>query len=109
MKTKVAYPWGEMEWLAAAELGNAASLSVARMWIRPGGLSERHRHPNCDEAIFVQKGRLTIDIDGIQSQHEGGDCVVVRNGATHQIKNGGSVVLQLLLCYGAGQRVYEAR
>jgi quercetin dioxygenase-like cupin family protein len=108
MKRNQTYPWGEMEWLAGVDVGNATSVSVATMLVRPGEVSERHRHPNCDEAILVQRGQLLLELNGTTLRYDAGQCVVVPAGSAHRVQNVGSEDLFLVLSYGAGQRVYEA-
>jgi quercetin dioxygenase-like cupin family protein len=93
--------------LAGLEIGNAAAVSMARMVLNPQMASERHRHPNCEEAILVEGGEVVIDIDGATSTHTAGECVVVRAGCAHHLQNDGPTEARLLLVYGAGQRVYE--
>lgn len=107
MTDAVTYPWGEMEWLASAELGNATSVSVARMRVRPGGVAERHRHPDCDEVVSVQAGTLDLELDGVRTAHAVGDCLVIPSGCAHQVRNASKDDLLLLLTYGSGQRMYE--
>jgi quercetin dioxygenase-like cupin family protein len=96
-----------MEWLAGLGTGNATAVSIARMVLQPGMTSERHRHPNCEEAILVEQGQVVVHIDGVTSTHSAGDCVVVPPDCPHHLQNDGSTDVQLLLVYGAGQRVYE--
>ena len=106
-RAKQEFPWGHMEWLASSEIGNTTTLSVARMRVRPQGISERHRHPNCDEVVVVQKGVLSLDLDGTTTRYAAGGFVVVPAGCAHRIENGESDELLLLLSYGAGTRIYE--
>lgn len=101
------YEWGEMVWLAGAEVGNATAVSVARMRVHPGGISERHCHPNCEEVILVERGQADIEVDFVHSRCEPGDVVVVPEGAAHHVANVGTQELSLILSYGTGLRVYQ--
>jgi len=96
-----------MDWLVSAEVGNASGLSMARMYVRPNGKPERHRHSNCEEIVLVQQGLLEIERDGVVTRHQSGDVVVIPAGSAHRVQNAGAAELVLLLTYGAGRRVYE--
>ncbi len=101
------YPWGKMEWLSGSEIGNASSISVARMFVLPGAQSESHRHSNCEEAIVVVKGEVEVQRDAQSSRHSSGECVVVPAGAAHRLRNIGETEAEVMLMYGAGKRKYE--
>ena len=104
---KKTYPWGRMEWLAGSELQSASTISVAKMYVLPGSESERHRHPNCEEAILVAKGSVEIQLGAVSTTHFAGECVVVPAGISHGLKNVGEDEAELVLMYGAGERIYE--
>jgi len=106
--TTQTYAWGRMDWLASAEVGNASGLSLARMYVKPEGVSERHRHANCEEIVMVQAGVLEMERDGTVAEHHAGEVIVIPVGCAHQVRNAGSEELVLLLTYGAGRRAYEA-
>lgn len=105
---EVRYSWGRMEWLAGLELRNATTISVARMFMLPRAVSEAHRHPNCEEAILVARGRVEIQVGDRRSTRVAGDCVVVAPGAVHRLENLGSEDAELTLMYGSGRREYES-
>jgi mannose-6-phosphate isomerase-like protein (cupin superfamily) len=107
MKKTQKHPWGEMDWLANSELGSSESVSVARMRVAPEGITERHRHPNCDEVVLVLEGKGELELDGKSFNLAPGDCRVVPAGRSHLVRNVGSQELLLVLSYGSGQRIYE--
>ena len=106
-KVQQSYQWGRMEWLAGSEVANAENLSVARMQMLPGGEGERHRHPNCEEAIVVIRGSVEIRIGEKSFRRSAGECVVVPAGSVHSVTNVGNDEVELILTYSAGDRVYE--
>jgi mannose-6-phosphate isomerase-like protein (cupin superfamily) len=107
MKKTQKHPWGEMDWLANSELGSSESVSVARMRVAPEGITERHRHPNCDEVVLVLEGKGELELDGKSFNLAPGDCRVVPAGRRHLDRNVGSQELLLVHTYGSGQRISE--
>ncbi len=101
------YSWGEMVWLANSELGTSESVSVARMRVTPGGITERHCHPNCDEVVLVLEGKGELELDGSRYELGVNDCRVIPAGSAHLVRNVGSQDLLLVLSYGSGRRIYE--
>jgi hypothetical protein len=58
------FPWGVIEWLAGAEVGNAKEISLARMSLPPGKGTDVHIHGNCEEAVYVVRGRVECTTNG---------------------------------------------
>jgi quercetin dioxygenase-like cupin family protein len=96
-----------MDWLANSELGSSESVSVARMRVAPEGITERRRHPICDEVVLVLEGKGELELDGKRSSLDPGDCRVVPAGRNHLVQNVGSQELLLVLSYSSGQRISE--
>lgn len=97
-----------MDWLADSEIGSSETVSVARMRVTAGGVTERHRHPNCDEVVLVLEGKAEFEVGGIHSELKVGDCRVIPAGRTHLVRNAGMQDLLLVLSYGSGKRIYES-
>jgi quercetin dioxygenase-like cupin family protein len=56
-----------------------------------GGRRSAHRHPRCQELIFVISGSGRLWEDGVFSSFEQGDCALVEPGVAHAtIPNPGS-------------------
>lgn len=86
-----------MEWLANSDLGGSEEVSVARMRVRAGGITERHRHPNCDEIVLVLEGKGELEVDGIPSELTFGDCRVIPAGRAPVVRN--TEIQDLLLVF----------
>ena len=97
-----------MDWLVEDALLPAAGLSVARMILAPGAVSEGHRHPNCNESIHLLSGRIEQWVDNEPLIMEPGDTVLIRQGSTHRTRNLGREPAVMMICYSSGTRVYQA-
>lgn len=96
-----------MEWLVDDALIGEAGVSVARMTLREGALSESHRHPNCNEVIHLIAGCVEQRVDAQRFVMAPGDTCFVPRGSLHQSLNLGPGDAVMMVSYSAGQRVYE--
>jgi len=99
--------WGSMEWLVEDALQPGAALSLARMTVRSGCTSERHRHPNCDEAVHVLGGRVEQRIGDRLIILEPGDSAHIPANATHCSRALGQQDAVMVVAYSAGRRIYQ--
>lgn len=97
-----------MDWLVEDALLPEAGLSVARMTVAPGAISEGHRHPNCNEVIHLLSGRVEQWVDNNRFIMEPGDTVLIRQGSSHRIRNLGAEPAVMIVSYSSGSRVYQA-
>jgi mannose-6-phosphate isomerase-like protein (cupin superfamily) len=100
------FPWGTIEWLAGAEVGNSAELSLARLCVDPGKSGDTHVHRNCEESIYVVSGDVECTVGGRHVRLAAGGSAVVPRGAVHTIRCVGPAPAELLLGYSAAQREY---
>ena len=54
----------------------------------PGSGPALHKHPY-EEIIIVQEGRGTFVLDGVESEVQGGEIVIIPAGAPHRFVNSG--------------------
>jgi quercetin dioxygenase-like cupin family protein len=99
------HEWGSMVWHTEAD--PAAELSLAEMTIRAGCTSPPHRHPNCEEMVFVRHGAVGLVVDGLRRDLGAGESARVGRGVAHQMI-AGDVDAALVLVWSAAQRDYEA-
>jgi quercetin dioxygenase-like cupin family protein len=97
--------WGSMVWHAAADA--AAELSLAEMTIRAGCASPPHRHPNCEEMVFVRAGAVVLVVDGTRRDLRALESARVGRGVPHHVI-AGDADAALVLVWSAAQREYEA-
>jgi mannose-6-phosphate isomerase-like protein (cupin superfamily) len=65
----------------------------AELTLNPGCSIGYHKHESETEYYFILSGTGTVNDDGREVQVKQGDSVVTGNGASHSIKNTGSVPL----------------
>ena len=65
----------------------------AEVTLKPGCSIGYHQHNSETEYYFILSGNGTVDDDGKEVQVKQGDSVITGNGASHSIKNTGSVPL----------------
>lgn len=96
-----------MTWLMDDTVQPNAGLSLARMTVEPGAVTETHRHPNCTETIFALEGAVAVHVDNETIALPEGKTALIPAGASHHIHNAGAVPAQLIVAYSAGTRIYE--
>ena len=65
----------------------------AEVTLNPGCSIGYHRHDSETEYYFILSGTGTVNDDGKEVQVRQGDSIITGNGASHSIKNSGSVPL----------------
>ena len=68
----------------------------AEFTLNPGSSIGYHQHNSETEYYFIVSGTGTVNDDGKEVQVKQGDSVITGNGASHSIKNTGSVPLLFL-------------
>ncbi len=96
----------QMEWLMETRLNPDADISLARMTVKAGALSELHHHTNCSETIHIVAGQISQRIGDEWRAMNVGDTCLIRSGEIHQTKNTGDENAVMMIAYSAGQRVY---
>ena len=65
----------------------------AEITLKPGCSIGYHRHDSETEYYFILSGAGVVNDDGKEVQVKQGDSIITGNGASHSIKNNGSVPL----------------
>ena len=97
-----------MTWLMDDGIQAGARLSLARMTVEPGVLSEAHRHANCNEAIHLLSGRVSQRRNDDWIDLDAGDTILIPVGAVHQTRNIGTDKAVMMIAYSSGSRIYQA-
>ena len=66
---------------------------LAEVTLNPGCSIGYHKHDNETEYYFILSGEGTVNDDGKEVPVKQGDSIITGNGASHGIKNTGSVPL----------------
>lgn len=99
--------WGTLEWLVSGELRNSDELTLGRMIMVPGGVNDLHCHDNCEEMIYVVRGRVEHEIDTEKIIAESGAPTVVPRGSSHRTTNIGGQEAELLIVFSSANRTFK--
>lgn len=100
----VDFPWGQLTWVASGELGNSDTMTVGQAVIRRGQRNPRHYHPNCDEVLYVLKGRIRHTMGERTVEMQEGDTVTIPTGMLHNATNVGDVEAVLWVSFSSADR-----
>lgn len=100
------FPWGVIEWLAGREVGNSEELSLARLSLPPGKATDVHMHGNCEESVYVTRGRVECSANGRTALLSAGELTVVPRGAVHGLRNAGTEPAEAILSYSSNAREF---
>ncbi len=100
------YAWGEMFWFGNRDLGNTTGLTMGRMVMKPGASNEAHHHPNCEEVLYLLRGRVEHRIGEEVVVQEIGDFVTVPVGVSHQSTNISDEQADLIIAFSSEAREF---
>ena len=100
-KSKENYNGYGIEWL----IRGAKELTLGRTTIAVGANNPLHRHPNCEEALYVLSGRINHKIAGTPDVVLAtGEAIVIPRNINHQAFNIGTEPAVLLVAFSSGDR-----
>lgn len=97
--------WGSLTWLAGGRCHNAAGLTLGRVVIRAGQANPRHCHPNCEEALYLLRGRLDHSVGDRTVRLEAGDTLVIPAGVFHHAVALGEEA-EMMVAYSSADRQF---
>lgn len=80
--------WGSLQWLITGKAGTSETMTVGRVTFNPQMANPKHCHPNCDEILYVIKGKVehTLPDDKTVIMNPG-DSIVIPKNVWHQATN----------------------
>jgi quercetin dioxygenase-like cupin family protein len=100
------HAWGSLRWLANAEIGNAAGLTLGRVVIRRGHSNPRHCHPSCEELLYLLAGRLDHTLGDATFTLNPGDTLAIPAGVFHNAASTGDADAEMIVAYSTAHRDY---
>ncbi len=97
-----------MQWLMEDAIDRQAGLSLARMTVAPGVMSEAHRHPDCSETVHLLSGSIEQRRGDAWVSLTAGDTLLIPPGTVHQTRNSAAETAVMMVAYSSGARIYEA-
>jgi len=99
------YPWGDIHWLTSQSANGAAELTLGVTTVEPGGKNPLHRHPNCEEVLYVISGEIEHFVAGApRVRMKAGECILIPRNLKHQAINIGQTPAELLVAFSSAER-----
>ena len=100
-----AYTSTDIHWLVSQQANGARELTLGYTTIEVGGRNPLHRHPNCEEALYVLSGEIEHIVEGTPNvQMKTGEAILVPRNLKHQAINRGNVPAALLVAFSNAER-----
>lgn len=99
--------WGHLTWLAGKKIGNAEGLVLGRVTIKAGKSNPRHRHPKCEEVLYLMSGRLEHTMGDKTFILSAGDTITIAPGIFHNATCIGNEDADMIVVYSEGIRGFE--
>ena len=93
------FDWGVIGWRLTPQRGSE-QLVVMDVRLEPGGGHDFHRHPDQEEMIIVNSGRITQYLERESSTLEAGDSVFIPADTGHASFNDGEQTARLTVVLG---------
>jgi len=99
--------WGSLTWLAGTKYGNADGLVLGRVTLKAGMSNPRHRHPRCEEVLYMLKGRIVHGLGNESYTLSAGDTITIPAGVFHDAKCISDEDADMIVAYSEGIRLFE--
>ena len=101
---EVKYPWGWIRWLMNSQLDSGAEQTFGIVEINPGKRNSLHKHPNCEELLYVVSGSCEKIVGDKRMVLKAGDIVRIPVGVAHQAITLGNEPMRAVISYSSGNR-----
>lgn len=99
------YAWGDIHWLTSKQANGARELTLGRTVVEPGGRNPLHRHPNCEEVLYVVAGEIEHYVEGTpRARMKAGEAILIPRNLRHQAINAGGDPAELLVAFSSAER-----
>lgn len=83
------FAWGNIRWLYHGHLAADAEMTFGIITLEPGQEYPEHTHGNCEELMYLLKGRIRYVINGAEHELSPGSLIRAPRGAPHHAVNEG--------------------
>jgi quercetin dioxygenase-like cupin family protein len=98
--------WGALTWLASTAL-TGSDITVGRVVIKPDRSNPRHCHDDCEEVLYLLRGKLRHSFGDETIEMTAGDTLVVPPGVMHNAINTGNTDADMIVAYSSGKRDFR--
>ncbi|MFB6138735.1 MAG: cupin domain-containing protein [Halobacteriaceae archaeon] len=81
------FEWGEIRWLDGDVITAGEGLTAGRVTFDPGAGNATHRHPNCEEFLYLVSGALAHSVGDEATELSHGDLLHIPRGEPHDARN----------------------
>lgn len=100
------FPWGWIRWLMNDQLDPNAQMTFGIVKVNAGQDNPLHRHPNCEEVLYVLSGSCAHRIGDETVVLKKGDVLRIPQNVPHSAKVLGNEPLQAVIVYNTGNRQF---
>ena len=92
----VKYPWGWIRWMMNSEMDPGAQQTFGIVQIDAGKRNPLHKHPNCEELLYVISGSFENVMGGKTVVMHAGDIVRIPANTPHQYTDVQGLIMMTL-------------
>ncbi|MBO7743002.1 cupin domain-containing protein [Paenibacillus sp. MWE-103] len=96
--------WGKIQWLCDRAIDAEAEMTFGMVYIDAGRENDRHRHPNCEELIFVLSGECDHSLGDELYHLEPGMMLRIPRNVPHNAKVTGWEPCRMIIAYSSADR-----
>jgi mannose-6-phosphate isomerase-like protein (cupin superfamily) len=98
------YPWGWIRWMMNGKMEPGAAQTFGIVEINGKGRNTLHKHPNCEELLYVLSGTATHIIGDQKVSIKKGDLIRVPPNTPHMAIVTSAEPLRAVISYSSGDR-----
>lgn len=80
-------------------VANSKHTQVVVMNVRPGEDIGKETHTDNDQVLYLVSGKGTVQLDGVETEYNPGDCVLVPAGTEHNFTTVGENPMKIITTY----------
>ena len=101
------FDWGQLRWFSSGQLGNSETTTCGQCLLKVGSQNPKHLHPNCEEILHLQRGRIVHSLAGELYEMGPGDTIVIPANVVHNAKNVGPEEAVMTIIFSTPERKME--
>lgn len=98
--------WGWLRWLVNDQLVPGSPMTLGVVQINAGQKNPLHKHPNCDEIIYMISGTGEYRVGDQKVVLKPGDALRIPKNAIHDAKTIGNEPMKSVVVYDTGNRQF---
>ena len=98
------YPWGEIRWMMNNKIDPGSAQTFGIVQIDAGKRNQLHKHPNCEELLYVLSGSFESVVGDKKVVMHAGDIIRIPANVPHQGINNTNEPMRAVISYSSGVR-----